>query len=82
MQGWVYAQKDEKHGWISGNPLLPKKIEDMKLTLDLEEALRFDVDNELAFLNRLLNDGWSLMIGGNIYRSPRRPSAAPFTPNS
>lgn len=77
MNMYVYAQKTTAGklvaGWITA-------IDDLVLTPDMRNALRFDVDNNVEFMNDLLENGWSLMTAGNMYSSVQtEPSAAPFS---
>ena len=82
MNMYVYAQKTMAGklvaGWITGNAVPP--IDVLVLDPDMRNALRFDVDNNVKFMNDLLENGWSLMTAGNMYSSVQtEPSAAPFS---
>ena len=82
MNMYVYAQKMTAGkfvaGWITGNTV--PTIDVLVLDPDMRNALRFDVDNNVEFMNDLLENGWSLMTAGNMYSSVQtEPSAAPFS---
>ena len=82
MNMYVYAQKVTAGklvaGWITGNAV--PTVDVLVLDPDMRNALRFDVDNNVEFMNDLLENGWSLMTAGNMYSSVQtEPSAAPFS---
>ena len=86
MQGRVYIQKADKSGWIVRDKthVIPKTVNDVKLTYDVEKSLVFDVDNVSGFtiLNLLIEDGWNVLIGdSHIHKKQVMPSASPFTPD-
>ena len=85
MLGRAYVQKGETHGWVvaENKYFLPKDISKVQLTHDVEKAYVFDVDNHegFIFLNAMIEDGYSVVIGSNIVNKKQvMPSAAPFTP--
>lgn len=86
MQGRAYVQKGEKFGWIVSDKthVIPKTVNEVKLTSDVAKSLVFDVDNVAGFtiLNLLIEDGWSVLIGdSHIHLKQVMPSASPFTPD-
>lgn len=82
MMMYVYAQKPAGNGnliagWITSP--FPRDISQLKLDFDMNNALRFDVDNNFNLMNELLENGWSLMTAGNKFNAVQAPSAAPFS---
>ena len=85
MNGRAYVQKGERFGWVKHDPksVIPKSIEDVSLTSDVNDSLVFDVDNPSGFrlLNSLLEDGYVVVIGDTyIHKRVAAPSASPFSP--
>jgi len=85
MLGRAYVQKGATHGWVVADNVYftPKDISKVQLTDDVEKAYVFDVDNRdgFVFLNAMIEDGYSVVIGSNIVNKKQvMPSAAPFTP--
>lgn len=86
MQGRAYVQKGEKFGWIVSDKthVIPKTVNDVKLTSDVTKSLVFDVDNVAGYtiLNLLIEDGFMVVIGDSfVHKNQAAPSASPFTPD-
>ena len=86
MKGRVWVQRGKREcGWISlrniGLPM-PKSIDDVSITTDINYSIAFDVDNPDGFnlINDFISKGFTVCIASHIiHRTVASPSESPFT---